>query len=263
MSTWRGCGGSIATWPTGCSADSSNALRHPVRPAPLGVAPVNSAGIDISAVERRRDEVWDFVNERADVPVDPELGPPWHIGVQPARRRRRGGHPGGVAHRRRRRCPDRIHHPRRQRHPPRTSTIRLRGSRSRPTGAARGRPHHACGRCGDVPAAGAAARSASPASSPRNCREVGEGRPHPPLRCGTRSSPCNLPTIAVRVDQAEWDARATALGGSSNALLARHRRAHRRHRRPGRRRRRGDAVAARQRAASTATPAATRSTPSR
>ena len=26
-------------------------------------------GIDVSAAERRRDEVWDFVNERADVPV--------------------------------------------------------------------------------------------------------------------------------------------------------------------------------------------------
>lgn len=39
--------------------------------------------VDIAACERSRDEVWDWVDERSFVPVDPELGPPWHLGVQP------------------------------------------------------------------------------------------------------------------------------------------------------------------------------------
>jgi len=39
--------------------------------------------IDISPDECRREDVWDWVWRRAYVPVDPETGPPWHLGVQP------------------------------------------------------------------------------------------------------------------------------------------------------------------------------------
>lgn len=36
-----------------------------------------------AAVERARDEVPDWLDERSFLPLDPELGPPWHLGVQP------------------------------------------------------------------------------------------------------------------------------------------------------------------------------------
>lgn len=39
--------------------------------------------VDVAACERSRDQVWDWVDERSFVPVDPEFGPPWHLGVQP------------------------------------------------------------------------------------------------------------------------------------------------------------------------------------
>lgn len=41
------------------------------------------ADLDIAVSERHRDQVWDWVDERSFVPIDPELGPPWHLGVQP------------------------------------------------------------------------------------------------------------------------------------------------------------------------------------
>jgi len=47
------------------------------------VADQGPGDVDIAVCERRRDEVWDWVDERSFVPVDPELGPPWHFGVQP------------------------------------------------------------------------------------------------------------------------------------------------------------------------------------
>ncbi|BBY65600.1 hypothetical protein [Mycolicibacterium helvum] len=39
--------------------------------------------LDIAVTLRGREEVWDWVDERSFVAIDPELGPPWHLGVQP------------------------------------------------------------------------------------------------------------------------------------------------------------------------------------
>ena len=39
--------------------------------------------IAVSTRERARSEVWDWANERAKIPVDPETGPAWHLAVQP------------------------------------------------------------------------------------------------------------------------------------------------------------------------------------
>jgi len=56
-------------------------------PLPFGrhrwVALQHADSIDISPTECRRNQVWDWVDQRAQVPVDPETGPPWHLGVQP------------------------------------------------------------------------------------------------------------------------------------------------------------------------------------
>lgn len=41
------------------------------------------ADLDVAVAERPRDEVWDWVDERSFLPLDPEFGPPWHLGVQP------------------------------------------------------------------------------------------------------------------------------------------------------------------------------------
>lgn len=42
-----------------------------------------SPGLDVETGERPREQVWDWVDERAFLPLDPEFGPPWHLGVQP------------------------------------------------------------------------------------------------------------------------------------------------------------------------------------
>ncbi len=172
--------------------------------------------IDISAAERRRDEVWDFVNERADVPVDPEHGPPWHIGVQPLVE---GGavvtlvvshtvaDAGALIE---------------------SITHAVNGTgRDLDYPAARSRPRASALRqdarttlraLRDVPSAAlgavriARAQSAELSESARAVAPVSAVR-HP-------QQTVHLPTISVRVDQTEWESRARALGGSSNVLLA-------------------------------------------
>ncbi|MGE2727282.1 hypothetical protein [Mycolicibacterium pulveris] len=47
------------------------------------VAELRPAPIHIAATPRPRAELGDWFDERARVPVDPELGPAWHIGVLP------------------------------------------------------------------------------------------------------------------------------------------------------------------------------------
>jgi len=173
-------------------------------------------GIDISAAERRRDEVWDFVNERADVPVDPEHGPPWHIGVQPLVE---GGavvtlvvshtvaDAGALI--------ESITHAvngtgRDLDYPAPRSRTRAQALRQDARTTVRA--------LRDVPAAALGAvriareQSAELSESAKAVAPVSSVR-HP-------QQAVHLPTISVRVDQAEWEARAKALGGSSNVLLA-------------------------------------------
>ncbi|WP_422745239.1 hypothetical protein ACN27E_23780 [Mycobacterium sp. WMMD1722] len=56
-------------------------------PLPFGrhrwVASPGPSDLQVGAVDRRRDDVWDWLDERARTPVDPETGPAWHLGVQP------------------------------------------------------------------------------------------------------------------------------------------------------------------------------------
>jgi len=39
--------------------------------------------LDTPAAARPRLDVWTWADERADLPIDPEYGPQWHLGVQP------------------------------------------------------------------------------------------------------------------------------------------------------------------------------------
>lgn len=61
--------------------------RIEASPLPFGrhrwVTCPEPAGIEVAATERTRAQVWEWVNERAKIPVDPEIGPPWHLAVQP------------------------------------------------------------------------------------------------------------------------------------------------------------------------------------
>lgn len=41
------------------------------------------AAVEIAARDRPREDVWNWADERVRVPVDPEHGPSWHLGVQP------------------------------------------------------------------------------------------------------------------------------------------------------------------------------------
>lgn len=175
----------------------------------------NPEGIDIASAERSRDEVWDYVDERVNVPVDPEHGPPWHIGVQPLI--------GGgtvvtlvVSH-----------------------TVADAGALiDSIVGAVSGRSRHL-----DYPAPGARTKRqaivADLRTALRAIREVpgavagaarlareqagdlsASARSAPDARRRSSNTPIGLPTVAAAVDQTAWDERAKALGGTSNVLLA-------------------------------------------
>jgi diacylglycerol O-acyltransferase / wax synthase len=173
------------------------------------------ATIDISATERRRDEVWEFVNERAAVPVDPEQGPPWHIGVQPLLEggavvtlvvshtvADAGALIESITHAVNGTGRD-LNYP-----APRSRSRRaaLRQDARTTVAALREVPAAVVG------AARIARQQAGDLSESAKAASVSAVR-HPQLTV-------NIPTVSVRIDQADWEARAKALGGSSNALLA-------------------------------------------
>lgn len=55
-------------------------------PLPVGrhrwVASPGPAGIDLASALRSRSQVWDFADEHVALPIDPENGPGWRLGVQ-------------------------------------------------------------------------------------------------------------------------------------------------------------------------------------
>ncbi|MBX7431386.1 hypothetical protein JDV09_04570 [Mycobacterium sp. Y57] len=61
--------------------------RIETSPLPFGrhrwVTSPGPADVAIAAAERSREQVWDWADERVCVPIDPQWGPAWHIGVQP------------------------------------------------------------------------------------------------------------------------------------------------------------------------------------
>ena len=56
-------------------------------PLPFGrhrwVAHTSPAHLDIAASELSREQVWEWADTRVRLPIDPERGPAWHLGVQP------------------------------------------------------------------------------------------------------------------------------------------------------------------------------------
>jgi hypothetical protein len=47
------------------------------------VAAPGPADLDVAAADRPRNEVWLWADERVRLPIDPQAGPSWHLGVQP------------------------------------------------------------------------------------------------------------------------------------------------------------------------------------
>lgn len=56
-------------------------------PLPFGrhrwVAHPGPADLEIAPIDRPREQIWEWADERIRIPTDPEHGPAWHLGVQP------------------------------------------------------------------------------------------------------------------------------------------------------------------------------------
>ena len=172
-------------------------------------------GIDVAAAPRPRADVSGWVDERANLAIDPEFGPSWHLGVLPFEdggcavslvvshgvsdgvglcraiadaaegRRRNLGYP-----------------------PPGARTL------------TRAALQDARGTVAELPALARAVAAlvrvarrqrqdlASSIAAPRLPRVPGDDRP------------VALPTLTAHLDAAEWDARVESLGGTSNSLFA-------------------------------------------
>ncbi len=174
------------------------------------------ADLDVAVTQRRRDEVWDWVDERSFLAIDPEVGPPWHLGVQPLI----GGgaavslalsHSTGDAVAGMQAIVDAVTGTRRDfGFPP--ARARSRGQALRQDAVVTARS------AAQIPAAlaaavrvgrqqsddlSASARAVPAASSPAE-----------------RARPLVVPRVYGWVDSTEWDERARALGGTPNVLFA-------------------------------------------
>lgn len=179
------------------------------------VASPGPADIEIAETPRPRTAVNDWAYERACLPIDPEVGPGWHLGVLPIEG-------GGTA-------------------------VSLVASHTLVDGlavcqviadAAQGRTHDL-----GYPSPGSRTRPRAfledarqtLASTPELARAVAtmvrlarQGRQElassiaaaPPPPGARRDDPAVVPTLAAFVDLAEWDDCAKRLGGTSNSLFA-------------------------------------------
>jgi hypothetical protein len=186
-------------------------------PLPFGrhrwVAAPDTVDIDVTELARPRTEFSDWADEHAQSPIDPEWGPGWRLAVQPftdgstavslvASHCLVDGLAGGLA----------IADAANGRHhdfgypPPRSRTLlRALGSDARQT-------------LRDIPevvrAIAAMARLAR--GGQQDLARLGGSRP---IAANTDDATVMIPAITIQLDARDWDARAAALGGTSNALL--------------------------------------------
>lgn len=175
-----------------------------------------SEDIDFAATPRRRDEISEWADERARLPIDAEHGPGWHLGVLPLE-------DGGAA-------------------------VTLVVSHNIADGMAVGRAIADAveGRTPDLgyPPAGSRTRGrafredlrltvtelpAIPRAMTAVMRRARQGRDEltspskgalPARRTAGSAQAAEVPVLTAFVDLAEWDARAKELGGNSNSLAA-------------------------------------------
>lgn len=176
------------------------------------VADLGPAPIHIEATPRPRAELGDWFDERARVPVDPESGPAWHIGVLPLT-------DGSTA------ISGVISHyvldglgsvvevakaimgfARDHDYPPPRSRTRLRAL-----------VHDAGETARDLPEVARAVVAGSKEARRRQNDDARKNTKPPAVRHGEERQ-VMVPGVWILIDSEDWDARAKALGGASNTL---------------------------------------------
>jgi diacylglycerol O-acyltransferase len=179
------------------------------------VAAPGPPDVEIAARDRPRDEVWTWADERVRLPIDPQNGPSWHLGVQPLI----GGaaavtlvvsHSVGDAKAINIAIDDAVQGVRRDLgYPPPGSRMRRQAVRE-----------DARRTLGDVPEMAKAV-----ASAVRVARAEREGlatsvKSGGKQRTAGRVSEVVVPNAVAFFDVEHWDERAKSLGGTSNSLFA-------------------------------------------
>lgn len=179
------------------------------------VADPGPADIDIAPCARPRAELSDWADERSQLPIDLERGPGWHIGVLPLT----DGSTAvslvtshylidgfGLALTIAEAVLDRT---RDLGYPPPRSRTRLRAVAQDIRQTAR-----------DVPEAARALAAATRLARRQRRDAAGTPAPRPVAVAGGDGDTVVVPVITAHIDVDEWDARAKALGGTSETLLA-------------------------------------------
>ncbi|MFC3774814.1 hypothetical protein [Mycolicibacterium holsaticum] len=173
-------------------------------------------GIDVANPVDSRDAVTDWFDERARVPIDPEFGPCWHLGVLPiegygtavtlvASHTVVDGVGTCIA------LTDAVKGVRRD--------LRLPPPGARPKRQALVEDFRQTLR--GLPEIGDALRATvTVARQNRPTKEGPGGQPSAPKPNRKDNRPAMVPGATIYIDGAEWDTRAESLGGTSNALMA-------------------------------------------
>jgi hypothetical protein len=186
-------------------------------PLPFGrhrwVAAPDTVDIDVAEMARPRAELSDWADEHAQSPIDPEWGPGWRLAVQPftdgstavsllASHCLVDGLAGGlaIADAANGRNHDFGYPPARSR-----KLLRALGSDARQT-------------LRDIPevARAIAAMARLARGGQQDLARLGGSEP---IAASTDDATVMIPAITIQLDARDWDARAAALGGTSNALL--------------------------------------------
>jgi len=179
------------------------------------------APLDVATTPRPRSELSDWLDERSQVPVDPEWGPSWHLGVLPLTDGSTavtavGSHCLGDGTAGLMRAFEAVHgqRPDPGYPPPRSRTWRA------------GVAEDLRGTLRDLPEVGRALRGTAKLiveqrKSSKSAEVSAETRrPVPKPAPQAYRDGVVLPVVNLAVDLADWDARAAALGGNGYALLA-------------------------------------------
>lgn len=176
-----------------------------------------AAPLDVATTPRPRAELSDWIDERAQLPIDPEYGPAWHMGIQPMTDGSTavslvGSHcigDGGAAFLS---VFEAVLGARRD------LGYSLPGSRTRRQALLT----DARQTVRDLPEVGRTLVAAAKFLAAKRRETKGAAAPAPKKRSVTHHSDETVivPAISAFVDLAQWDARAEALGGNGHSLQA-------------------------------------------
>ncbi len=189
-------------------------------PLPFGrhrwVSDPGPSDIDIAECARPRAELSDWADERSQLPADPEWGPGWHLGVLPLTDGSTAvslvashylldglGFLGAIVE-------ALLGNTRDLGYPPPRSRTRLRAVVQDARQTARDAPEVARALVAAAKLARRRRHDTAPSPAPRPVA----------LRGGDGDDAVVVPGITIGIDLDDWDARAKALGGTSNTLAA-------------------------------------------